>query len=599
MTNATSNSSESRRDEIENTVTTSAHFHTLLMPEKKKPDSAPTDSDSDSGVGSNSESFFSYTNLPDIKLNVSTDGSVPPNWVGPTIGDFTDTACYRKTHEMNSYGGCPRGYYASGQKCWAQCPISYPVECFLECIPENDNCVLEIMAKVTNPGYVVLSVATSGLFHALFETSKVMQKSLMCVFNLFNIAEGISRYIRNQQMTTPNGTKEEILTAVYQTDLFLVDLPVAITACMGHTVPRYAYWADTIVTSSEIFVKQLLTNRNMIMSSVDSFLLFIRNSSFSKTANELNAETIANLTALIDSGSKCGFELKRLADRVIIKVGDMREKNPWATNEDIRAEMSQSSIVLENVPTVTNNCMGELLTTKKPYAAYQTRDVLRKTLSVIIDQLIDKSTTDMGVTMSKLDYWTSISNMGLLALSALDPTGIAYTAFNYVQSVCGPTEFIGEIDDGSAKDALGLTMRDKAFYNSHGTWTKKGDGKVELKFVSTDTKNVDVDIYSGGRIFASVRVNSGQNVTWTSTVKELQEKTLYLERWRPSFLGIPIKGSGSLLLWVPRSSEGGHLEMTDTQRRDFLHTLFQPIQYNGASIQQSMPPPPDHDASLP
>lgn len=563
---ATSDNSTRRREEMASSVTSSAHLETKGHLE---PDSAhanlDSDSDSDSTFGSTGNdpaSFFSYTNLPDIKLNVPTNGSVPPNWVGPTIGDFTDTACYRKTHKQNSKGECPQGYYATKHKCWAQCPISYPVECFTECIPRNDDCVLELMAKVTNPGYVVLSVATSGLFNALFETTKTMQKSLMCAFNLFNIAEGISRYVRIRQMTAPNGTEAELLTAVYQTDLFLVDLPIAITACMGYAVPQYAYWADTIVTSSEIFVKQLLTNRNMILSSVDSFLMFFRNSSFSKTAQELDAETIANLTALIDAGSTCGFELKRLADRVIIKVGEMQEENPWATKEDIRAAMSQSSIVLENVPAVTNNCMGELLTTKKPYAAYQTRDVLRKTFGVIIDQLIDTATTDMGKAMSRIDYWTSISNMGLLALSALDPTGIAYTAFNYVQSVCGPTEFIGEIDDGSATDALGLTTKDEAFFGSHGTWTKKGDGQIVLTFVSTDEKNVDVNISSGGKFFASVRVLSGQNVTWTSTVKELQQKTLYLDRWRPSFFGFPVKGGGSLLLWVPRSSAGGHLEMT-------------------------------------
>ncbi|ETL41496.1 hypothetical protein L916_07547 [Phytophthora nicotianae] len=41
----------------------------------------------------------------------------------------------------------------------------------------------------------------------------------------------------------------------------------------------------------------------------------------------------------------------------------------------------------------------------------------------------------------------------------------------------------------------------------------------------------------------------------------MQDKTLYLDRWRPGILGLPGSGGGSLLLWVPRSSEGGHLEM--------------------------------------
>ncbi|KAL3670297.1 hypothetical protein V7S43_004610 [Phytophthora oleae] len=523
---------------------------------------APTETPAPSQSGSKeNESFFSYTSLPDITLNVPTDGSVSPNWVGPSIGDFADTACYRKTHKQNSLGGCPLGYRSSKHKCWAQCPISYPVQCLAECIPQNDDCTLEIMSKVTNPGYVVLNIATAGVFNAIYKSFKAVKTGLMCAFNLFNIGEGISRFMRFRNIMTPNGTKEEILAAVYQTDLFLVDLPVAITACLGYPVPRYAYFADAVVTAAETFVKQLMINHNLIMSSTDAFLKFFKNTAMGNATKDLDAETVTNLTAMIDSKSTCGFELKRLTDRVIIKVGDMREANPSATNEDIRTEMSHSSLVLSDVPIVTNNCMGELLTKKKLYAAYQTRDVLRKTFGVIIDQLIDKSTTDMGAAMTKEDYWVSTANFGLLGLSALDPSGIAFMMFNYVQPVCGPTEFIGEIDDGSATDALGLTTRDDAFRGSEGTWTKKGDGKVKLKFVSTDDKDVKVIIHSAGKKFASLEVCSGQTVTWSSTVKKLQEKTLYLDRWRPGFLGLPGSGGGSLLLWIPRSSEGGHLEM--------------------------------------
>ncbi|OWZ04975.1 hypothetical protein PHMEG_00023025 [Phytophthora megakarya] len=521
----------------------------------------PEPTTASSSASKEDESYFSYTNLPDVKLNVPTNGSVPPNWVGPSIGDFTDTACYRKTYKQNSLGGCPDGYYPSRRKCWAQCPISYPVQCLAECIPQNDDCVLEIMAKITNPGYVVFNMATAGVFNAIYQSYKQVRRGLMCTFNIFNIAEGISRFMRFRNQMSPNGTKEEILAAVYQTDMFLVDLPVAITACMGYPVSKYAYFADAAVTAAETLVKQLTINHNLIMSSLDAFMSFFRNTSVGN-ATELDAECVTNLTAMIASKSTCGFELKRLTDRVIIKVGNFREDNPVATNEDIRTAMSRSSIVLQDVPTVTNNCMAELLTTKKPYAAYQTRDVLRKTFGVIIDQLIDTSTTDMGLAKSREEYWTSTANLGLLGLSAMDPTGIAYTMFNYVQPVCGPTEFIGEIDDGSAADALGLTSVDDAFRGSEGNWTKSGDGKVIIKFVSTDPEDVKVIIHSGGKKYDCVDVCSGKTVTWTSTVKQLQEKTMYLDRWRPGLLGLPGKGGGSLLLWIPRTSEGGHLELT-------------------------------------
>ncbi|KAG6950329.1 hypothetical protein JG688_00014208 [Phytophthora aleatoria] len=431
-----SDDSASSGDGSEDVVAPPAYTET---PDISEPSELPPARASES-ASKEDESFFSFTIVPDVTLNIPTSGTVPPNWVGPSIGDFADTACYRKTHKQNSLGGCPQGYHANKHRCWAQCPISYPVQCLAECIPQNDDCILEIMSKVTNPGYVVLNIATAGVFNAIYKSFKMVKTGLMCAFNIFNIAEGISRFMRFRQIMTPNGTKEELLAAVYQTDLFLVDLPVAITACMGYPVPRYAYFADAIVTAAETFVKQLMINHNLIMSSADTFMRFFRNTTLGNSTRDLDAECATNFTTM-------------------------------------------------------------------------------------------------------------------------DPSGIAFMMYNYVQSVCGPTEFIGEIDDGSATDALGLTTKDDAFRGSEGTWTKKGDGKVVLTFVSTDNKDVDVIIHSGGKKFASVKVCSGQTVIWTSMVKQLQEKTMYLDRWRPGFLGLPGSGGGSLLLWVPRSSEGGHLEM--------------------------------------
>ncbi|CAI5735478.1 unnamed protein product [Hyaloperonospora brassicae] len=507
-------------------------------------------------------SFLAYTMVPEIKLQFDPLTTSPPNWVGPSIGDFTDSACYRKIHRHDSNGECPRGFAKNAGWCSSQCPMAYPVQCIAECVPQNDDCVLDIMAKVTNPGYVVLNIATAGVFNALHKTAKHIKHGVMCAFNVFNIAEGISRFLRTRQLLTPNSTKEELLAAAYQTDLFLVDLPVAITTCMDDKVHRFAFFADAVVTAAETLVKQLVLNRNAIMSSADAFLAFFRNTTAGKSARDLDAESVANLTSLINSGSSCGSNLKRLTDRVIVKIADIRDSNPSASKADIRREVGSTSIMLDDVPAITNECMGELLKTKKPYVAYQTRDTLRKIFGVIVEQLIKTSTTDMGKAMARKDYLVKTSNLGLQGLSAIDPTGIAYMTFNYVQPMCGPTEFVGEIDDGSLTDALGLTTMDNAFRGSEGTWTKKGDGLVRITFISTDTKTVKVVIHSGGKKVDSVHVKSGRTVIWTSTVQELADKTMYLDRWRPGVLGIPGSSGGSLLLWVSRSSEGGHLEMT-------------------------------------
>ncbi|EEY57779.1 uncharacterized protein PITG_00357 [Phytophthora infestans T30-4] len=177
--------------------------------------------------------------------------------------------------------------------------------------------------------------------------------------------------------------------------------------------------------------------------------------------------------------------------------------------------------------------MGEIWENKTGAAAYKTRNLLRKTIGVIVDQLIEDGTTDMGKHVTKKEKALEYSNVGLFVLSIFDPTGIAWMASEFVQPICGPTEYLGEIDIGTLYDALGLNTVDQAFLGSYGVWKRKGDG--------------------------SVKVPAGGKVTWTSTVKELQDKTLYLGRWRPGLFGLPGTGGGSLLMWIPRSSEGGQL----------------------------------------
>ncbi|EEY62913.1 uncharacterized protein PITG_15356 [Phytophthora infestans T30-4] len=120
---------------------------------------------------------------------------------------------------------------------------------------------------------------------------------------------------------------------------------------------------------------------------------------------------------------------------------------------------------------------------------------------------------------------------------------------------------MGEIDDGTEPATLGLNTLQKAFKGTTSSWIKKGDGAVIIKFSSTDTKDVTVNIMSGGDRIDEVDVKAGRTGELNSTVKALGGKTLYLDRWRPGFLGLPGTGGGSLVLWVPRSTQGGHLEL--------------------------------------
>ncbi|RLN44820.1 hypothetical protein BBJ29_009722 [Phytophthora kernoviae] len=152
--------------------------------------------------------------------------------------------------------------------------------------------------------------------------------------------------------------------------------------------------------------------------------------------------------------------------------------------------------------------------------------------------------------------------MTSIALLDKDVTRITSLLAEYIQPICGPTQFIGEIDDGTSTDTLGLKVVGKAFNASSLSWARVGDGVVTIKFVSVDKEDVTVNIMSGGDKYAEVDVSAGKVVTWKSNVTDLGGRTLYLDRWRPGFLGLPGTGGGSLKLWVPRASEGGHLDLT-------------------------------------
>ncbi|OWZ06407.1 hypothetical protein PHMEG_00021343 [Phytophthora megakarya] len=212
-------------------------------------------------------------------------------------------------------------------------------------------------------------------------------------------------------------------------------------------------------------------------------------------------------------------------------------------------------------------------------AKQYTRVVADKTYGVIVDDLIDKGKSDNGTSLTAKQYTRVVADKVLMTIATLfyvDLTRISGLMSEYIQTICGPTQLVGEIDDGTNPDTLGMRTVGKAFKDSSMSWKRQGDGVVKITFVSTDTKDVTVNLISGGDKFDEMDVPAGKTVTWTATVKELGGKTLYLDRWRPGFLGLPGTGGGSLKLWVPRASEGGHLDLYANINRAVKFSLSEP-----------------------
>ncbi|RLN53795.1 hypothetical protein BBJ29_004510 [Phytophthora kernoviae] len=185
------------------------------------------------------------------------------------------------------------------------------------------------------------------------------------------------------------------------------------------------------------------------------------------------------------------------------------------------------------------------------------------TPSMIINDLITKGSSNNGTTLQeKYDAYQVIDKgLTILSTSGFDQLDISTLLSEYVQTICGPSQFMGEIDDGTDGSTLGLHTIDDVFNGSSSSWTRVGDGQVIISFSSTDTKDVTVNIKSGGTKIDEVDVSAGGTATWTSSTTVLGGKTLYLDRWRSDFLGLPGTGGGSLVLWIPLASQSGHLEL--------------------------------------
>ncbi|KAI9989575.1 hypothetical protein PInf_019860 [Phytophthora infestans] len=358
------------------------------------------------------------------KLNLTYGSRTIRNWVGSTIGVADDTACYRTSVAFNSTNICPLGYGKDGDDCIAQ---------------------------------LALNAATVGVFGEVLAAYKTAKWAITCVANIITVIRGLIYYLRYRQTAAPQGDTAELLVVAYQTDVVVYDLPIAVCTCLGILVPANAKYASTVLKVVKGIVKQAITNGDEIISTGENVLSLLTGTGALNTTDS----TVDELQNLIDTNSSCGYELKHLTDKVVRVINEVRSTTPGAV-DDVRVSVYNSAIVLNDIPAVTNYRMGELLYNKTVTAAFETRDLLRKTFGVIIDQLIETGTTDMGESVAEGEYMLKVSNMGLVALSAIDPTGIAYMASQFVQPICGPTAYLGEIDDGRLDDALGLTTVDEA-----------------------------------------------------------------------------------------------------------------------------------------
>eukprot|EP00644_Phytophthora_capsici_P003767 jgi/Phyca11/108388/e_gw1.15.262.1 len=515
--------------------------------------SAQTGSSNALSSGSNSSPFLVGSTLP----TVSTFESTYTNWVGPVIRP-QDTACYREAHIGKT---CPLEFNSKLDTCWAQCPVTFPVKCGMECIRQNDDCKLEVVSKVVIVFQSAIAMAMFNLYGEFKLMAKAIQTAFRCAKEMAIMVKNLTRYVRYLMATDPQTSQAKILAILYRSDKIVFDLPVSIATCMGIVVKPNIRFADKITNTAELVLQEVMTNADSIVKSWDSFKAFMSRVLLGESIADLKDNDITSLKSALKSNTTCGYDMKRLADHTWMTVLALRSKNPEMSENELRIHMSKSNLVLNDIPTATNNCMDELIAESDEKTAYATRTTLRKTFGVIVEDLIKSGTSDNGTYLNAEEYALKIADKALTFYGVWDIKGVTQVLGEYVQTICGPTKFIGEIDDGPADKALGLKTVGKAFNGSYGVWTKESDGEIKIAFQSSDTKDVTVNILSAGDKIDEVEVSAGGIATWTANVTALGGKTLYLDRWRPGILGLPGTGGGSASLWIPRSTSNGHLEL--------------------------------------
>ncbi|KAJ0407811.1 hypothetical protein P43SY_008272 [Pythium insidiosum] len=458
---------------------------------------------------------------------------VLPNWVGPKVGRPSDTACYRKTIRSKH---CPTGYE----------------------FDKNEDCGLEVIKKISVVANAAINLASTGVSSQIIKASQGVAQGIKCGQQLFGVSQKIVGYANELREKFPNTTQDQLSYLMSKSDLVVYDLPIAVATCLGRPAPAGLSQAADIIKIVKSIIQKIIEKGPSVLAP-KTFLAFTSDVGLDASVKTLNPTEMSQLEQLLSSDVTCGKELKSIVDRLVDAVKEAKTRDPSATADVLRVAISKSELFQRDLPLATTACITTNIRLNAP-EGYRTRDEIRKTMQVVIDRIIDTASAS-GKPVPLETYILSIADMGLGAIAMFDPTGLAALAKEFVQPICGPTSILGEIDDGPAALALGLRTISRAFEGSYGNWTNAGDGVVRITFKSSDVFDVDVNVMSAGDKIASVRVKKGQSVVWTKPVAELQDKTLYLDRWRPGFLGIPGTGGGSLLLWIPHAANGGHLDL--------------------------------------
>lgn len=198
---------------------------------------------------------------------------------------------------------CPTGYsYDNIATCWAQCPIDFPVECGMECLPQNADCATEIITKIASIANVAIEAATSGVFGDLATASKAVQTSVKCAQRLYNAVETVLFYSAELKTSFPDSTTSQLEYLLSKVAFVASDLTSLVTTCVGGSRRDRRLEEEISVSTAVATVVSKIVSACIAssdaLSSITNFVSFLSSIDLDSIAESLTEGDLAQLETL-------------------------------------------------------------------------------------------------------------------------------------------------------------------------------------------------------------------------------------------------------------------------------------------------------------
>nr|CCA17623.1 conserved hypothetical protein [Albugo laibachii Nc14] len=493
--------------------------------------------------------------------------------------------------------------------CTALCPFNYPVSCGPYCLPQNSDCNYFIFSRIGAVTGAALQGVSSGFF--FFQLLERIRPSLKCIYYTYDlIGYTISTY--NSFVGTIDTEMEyapfkKQLIASLCTPIFVIRVEHLMKACTGHNINEY--WPlemdgevlaqNKLMLYRQIVLRILEAKEESLATFKRPNALLMRRSTFSfSRSTTFNARTRAasarekktrrameeimdflrafNLDQVLRGLTKEERTLVerhvRLLDRLpseILEVTKELEaaytriaKQPYKQNE--RDGIREIKLILRKLRTTNDPLLGKEQEALDAIAVAIHAEAYANSLSWIDKaKLFYKHRGGTVKTLFKNVFYVAV----LDAIPLLETSGLAKIARTIISVKCPElkdTKTLVQLTHQLAKKFV-VVAKTTAFDHADAKWSPYFEnGNITIKFVNEDDADITINIHSGGTPYTKIPIQAGITREWTDYLHILQDRTLYIDRWRRYCRGISLSTGGSLRFWVPHVLEEGKGQLTMT-----------------------------------